>query len=134
MFLISENLLSSLANAKIHHSYRSDHSSISISIKLNNFTLGKGFWKFNATLLADLDYLNMINNVIENTKVEYAIPVYNLDNIKNIPNSELQFSINDQLFLETLLMNIRGKTIAYSSHLKKREIKKKKHYRMKLKN
>ena len=62
----------------------------------------------------------MINNVIENTKVEYAIPVYNIDMIKNIPNSELQFSINDQLFLETLLMNIRGKTIAYSSYLKKK--------------
>ena len=31
----------------------------------------------------------------------------------------LCFSKNDQLFLETLLMNIRGKIISFSSYMKK---------------
>jgi len=34
-------------------------------------------------------------------------------------NEHTIFTINDQLFLEVLLMEIRGKTISYSSYLKK---------------
>ena len=41
-----------------------------------------------------------------------------------IPKSELQFVTNDQLFLETLLMKIRGKTISYSSYKKNLNINK----------
>ena len=43
------------------------------------------------------------------------MPVYNVDNIDQIPNEHIQFTINDQLFFETLMMEIRGKTISYSS-------------------
>ena len=32
-----------------------------------------------------------------------------------INNEDLQFTINDQLFLDTLMMELRGKTISYSS-------------------
>ena len=44
------------------------------------------------------------------------MPVYNIKNVLNIDRSEVQFVINDQLFLETLLMEIRGETISLSSH------------------
>ena len=47
-------------------------------------------------------------------KKQYCLPVYNLDTI-----DELQLVINDQLFLETLLMEIRGKSISYSTYKKK---------------
>ena len=43
------------------------------------------------------------------------LPVYDANHINIIPNVEIQFIINDQLFLETLLMEIRGKTISYSA-------------------
>ena len=52
--------------------------------------------------------------------------MYNLENLHNIPEPELQFSINDQLFLDTLLMKIRGQTISYSSYNKKQNDKKEK--------
>ena len=42
-----------------------------------------------------------------------------MENIKNIPDNEIQFLISDQLFLETLLMELRGKSISYSSYKKK---------------
>ena len=42
-----------------------------------------------------------------------------MENIYIIPDEEIQFTINDQLFLDTLLMEIRGKSISYSSHKKK---------------
>ena len=37
-----------------------------------------------------------------------------MNNLNNIRDSELQFTINDQLFLDTLLMELRGKSISFS--------------------
>ena len=52
-FLISESLMSLINSSKNIPGYRSDHSSITIEIKLHNFMKGKGFWKFNNSLLHD---------------------------------------------------------------------------------
>ena len=41
--------------------------------------------------------------------------MYNYAEIDNIPNEDLQFVISDQLFLDTLLMEIRGESISYGS-------------------
>ena len=51
--------------------------------------------------------------------MEYAVPIYNRDNIEDIDEMQLQFTINDQTFLDTLLMKIRSITIPYASHKKK---------------
>ena len=59
----------------------------------------------------------MINNI----KRQYALPIYNFEHLDLIPLDEIMFTISDQLFLETLLMEIRGKTIAYSSFKKRTE-------------
>ena len=45
-------------------------------------------------------------------------------NQHNIPESDPHFSINDQLFLDTLLIEIRSETISYLSHKKKQNDKK----------
>lgn len=62
------------------------------------------------SLLYDSEY-----DKIAEVKKQYSLPVYWIDNINNTENNDIQFIINDQLFLETLLMEIRGKTISYSS-------------------
>ena len=49
-----------------------------------------------------------------------------MDQINNIPDDQIQFVINDQLFPETLLMELRGKSISFSSYKKKASEKKKK--------
>jgi hypothetical protein len=46
-----------------------------------------------------------------------------MDSIHNIPDENIFFTINDQLFLETLLFEIRGKSISYSSYVKKKKNK-----------
>ena len=56
-----------------------------------------------------------MNNKIFYVKKQYALPVYNIDEIDNIPNTEIQFNINDQLFLDVLLMELRGQSISYAS-------------------
>lgn len=125
-FLISETLLSGLEKCNIESSYRSDHSMISLSIAFNNFKKGRGLWKFNNSLLYDENYLDCIRGVILEVKKQYAAPVYNFGNIHNIPDADISFTINDQLFLETLLLEIRGKTISYASYIKKKKERRKK--------
>lgn len=51
-------------------------------------------------------------------------PVYNLLNVDCIPIDKIQLKINDQLFLDTLLMKSQGKTISSASFKKKEEIEK----------
>lgn len=119
LFLTSESLLNNLEKANIEQSYRSDHSMISITLSFSHFKKGKGMWKFNTSLLNDIEYSKAIEKLITEIKLRYALPVYNAENINNIPNSEIEFIINDQLFLEVLLMEIRGETISYATHRNK---------------
>ena len=46
-------------------------------------------------------------------------------NIRNISNEQIEFIKNDQLFLETLLLKVRGNSIKYSSLRKKKNKQKK---------
>ena len=55
-------------------------------------------------------------------KTQYAAFPYNEENIKDIDNLTFQPIMSDQLFLEILLLEIQGKTIAFSTALKKNEI------------
>jgi exonuclease III len=120
-YLLSDNLMQFVDTVKIDSSYRSDHSGVVLNLKLHHFINGKGLWKFNNSLLKDKTYIQTIKETILNIKCQYAIPLYNLENINNILNEEIMFTINDQLFLEVLLMEIRGRTISYSAYKKKVE-------------
>ena len=60
-FLITENLLPLLRNCEIDISYKSDHSIILLELQFTVHTHGKGFWKFNNSLLEDIEYVNLIN-------------------------------------------------------------------------
>ena len=68
---------------KIQSSYRSDHSVLELNISLHNFKVGKGIWNFNNSLLKNKDYLDTINQCIEDEKMKYAVPIYNLDYLMN---------------------------------------------------
>ena len=107
---------------------------VTLSLTMNNFEHGKGLWKHNNSLLTDADYLKLINSKILEIKKQYCLPVYNLENIDQIPDEELQFIINDALFLETLMMEIRGKSISYASYKKKVKNKEEKELIYKIQN
>ena len=123
-FLISDSLVTSVKNIDIIPGYRSDHSIVCLSI-INNMTnfRPKTYWKFNNSLLYDKDYVMMIKETILSIIKQYCLPVYNFENICNIDSKDIQFSINDQLFFEALLLEIRGRTISFSSQKKKKEQK-----------
>ena len=90
-----------------------------LTIKLTEFCRGKGFWKFINSLLTDKECVNLVICQIKETKMEYAALVYEVENINEVADAIIAFRIPDNLFLDTLLMNIRGKTISYSTHKKK---------------
>lgn len=119
-FLVSEAIMPSVNDVKIISSYRSDHSTVALSLEINEFKNGKGLWKFNTSLLKDKIYIEEVKKCINKVKEQYMLPVYNLEFIENsINNDLLELTISYQLFLEMLLMEIRGKTISYSAYKKK---------------
>ena len=66
-FLISQSLNSFVNNAEIAPSFKTDHSFVQLSSVIGNQPRGKGFWKFNSSLLSDLDYVNAIKSEIKET-------------------------------------------------------------------
>ena len=120
-FIVSKNLMDLIQSCTIKPSYRSDHSAIELKLVLDKFEKGKGIWRFNCGLLKDTEYLKTINHLIGEVKMEYALPVYNLQNLPNFDDTDVQFTVSDSNFLEMLLMWIKGETIKFASALKQRE-------------
>ena len=118
-FLVTENIVNSIKKSQIETGYKSDHSMVTLILAMDNFEHGKSLWKHNNSLLTDTEYLKTINSKIQDIKKQYCLPVYNHEAIDEIPDEELQFVINDQLFLDTVMMEIRGKSISYASYKKK---------------
>ena len=114
-FLISEHLLIETESAEIEPGYRTDHSAVNVVFNFQKQKKGKSYWKFNNTLLKDAEYITTVKNTIKATIEQYSVQ----ENWHDIQVNDLQFEISDQLFFETLLMEIRGKTISYSSFKKR---------------
>ena len=118
-FLISEPLNLIARNVKILPGYRSDHSIVSMSLIFGEKQKKKTFWKFNNSLLSNPDYVNKVKETILNIKKQYAATPYNIDNISSIDNEIFQSVLNDQLFFDILLLEIRNTTLSFSSNLNK---------------
>ena len=80
------------------------------------FEHGKSLWKHDNAMLKDSEYLKIIWSKLWILK---KIPCkFNHDYLKYIPDDEMQFAINDQLFFETLLIENKRKLISYSKYMK----------------
>ena len=117
-FLISFSCFTYAEASSITPGYRTDHSGTILDLILDfNVERGKGYWKFNNSLLKDIDYIKIVKETISDVKQTYSMN----ESGNNADSQQTQFSINDQLFLETLLLMIRGNTIKYSSFKKKQK-------------
>ena len=70
---------------------------------------GKGLWKFNDSVLRDTEYVKLVKKQIKDVKEQYSVHIYNKETLRDIDNLDIQLKIDDQLFLEILLAEIRGK-------------------------
>ena len=97
-FLISESLLGDVKGLKVLSGYRSDHSMVFLALDSNTKKRARQFWKFNNALLKDIEYMQLIKQVIKDVKRQYVALVYDMDKTDTIPDEDIQFRINDQLF------------------------------------
>ena len=81
---------------------------------------GRGYFEFYNTLLRGAVYVSKVKNIILETLSDYTPLVYNKDQITSLPAQDIRLTISDQLFLETVIMNIKGYTISYASSKKKK--------------
>ena len=119
-FLVSKHLASCILESSIDPGYRTDHSIISIDINTKMQKKGKGLWKMNTSLLRNSEYIQMVQDTIVDCKEMYAALPYNRANLNDITIEDLQLTISWKLFLDTLLMMIRGKSISLTSNFKRK--------------
>ena len=69
---------------------------------------GHGYWKFDNTLLKDMEYVKKIKNIIKGNLDRYSVVNNDNNNNGNVINGtsceaymKKEFVINDQLLLET---------------------------------
>ena len=95
-FLISENISYQIKKTCISPSVQSDHSILSINLDLlNTQKRGRGYWKFNNSLLQDINYVNLIKNKITE--------------LKNTTNM-----VNKTIYWDYIKCEIRTTTIEFS--------------------
>ena len=126
--LISENMFQFVTDAKIIPGYRTDHSGIALKLKLIDRERGRGYGKFNNTLLKDKDYVSLIKNTrtIDDVKKTYVSNENNL-NHGNISNEEIQFNINDQLFFRNFINDDKRQYHQIQFRKEEKKIMRKKH-------
>ena len=105
-FLISAELLNALPQNEILYGYRSDHSLVHLALCFSENKKGQGYWKFNASLLHEPEYVLKVKEIIRTTE----------NDLRGTQNC-----VNHRLFWETLKLNIRGMTIKYSALKKKKQ-------------
>ena len=71
-FMISTQLLDNVEKITILPASLSDHSPIYASFKFTPLIKGPGFWKLNTSLLEDLEYIDLLTEMIEIWKIEFA--------------------------------------------------------------
>ena len=59
-FLISDSLQQMVENIEIIPGLRSDHSLVKLTVAIQAFERGPGFWKFNTMLLNDSEYVEKL--------------------------------------------------------------------------
>ena len=60
-----------------------------------------------------------MHKICEDEKLKYALPIYSVEYIRN--NSDTEMRIDHDLFLEAILLQIRGKTIKFAAAQKKKQ-------------
>ena len=126
-FLINFDVVNHLDDCQIVPGYRSDHSGVILKLDFFEHPRGKGYWKFNNSLLKDRKYIKIVKDTIAEVLDLHVKESNNNKNNNNNNNNDNnnnennEYTINDQLLLETILMMIRGETIKYSTYKKRKQ-------------
>jgi hypothetical protein len=103
-FLVSVGLGNITRKTDISYGFKSDHSFISLEIDKQNLKRGKGFYKFNTSLLLDSTFKDKLQKLIPEKVQSYR-----------------EQNLNPNLLWELIRCDISGLAIKYSSELRKHE-------------
>ena len=94
-FFIPSSFQKQVKHCDIIPSVKSDHDAITLTLEISTNRRGPGFWKFNCSLLEDVQYTQMMNTFITETIHENA-------------------NLSDSALFDFLRYKIRDLTITYS--------------------
>ena len=124
-FLVSDDLLNFINASEIIPGYRTDHSAVTLKLQFSAHSRGRGYWKFNNSLLHDKECVKLIKENIEVVKQQYAASPYDRNFVSSCPPSDLQLQIDEDLFLKCYSYIYVG-SLFHIVHIRKRNKKKKK--------
>ena len=107
-FLVNQTTFCNIVSADILPGYKTDHSMITLQISLHSNNRGRGFWKLNTSFLNDIEYVNRIKLIINQTKAEYV----------------QDDTVNPNLLWEMVKMKVREESLKYGTSKKKKLTKK----------
>ena len=122
-FLISQPFFNVTSECNIGCKYRSDHAPVQLKLMTSEHIIGPGTWKLNVKLLENKELEVKILKEILLIKETYAATPYNPDYVQSCPNSTIQLMINESLFWETLLVQLRGVLIKFAAAEKRKNNK-----------
>ena len=70
--LASECAVDNITECNIKTIAQTDHRCVDISYRLSDIVRGPSYWKFNDSLLTDINYVNMINSLIDEYNTEHS--------------------------------------------------------------
>lgn len=103
-FLLDAKLLSTVESVTYHPTVVSDHSILSMDLKVGEYNTGVRRWRFDPTLLADEQFTNYIQN-----------------QITHFINENDTGEVNDSILWESYKAVIRGHIMSFVSGKRKRE-------------
>ena len=103
-FLISKNIANTVVSCEYNFSYKSDHSIVKLTIDINSYERGPGYFKLNNSLILDNEYQQTIKESIK------EIATINKD-------------ANPNTLWEIIKGTVRNETIKYASLKKKENLK-----------
>ena len=103
-FLISKNIANTVVSCEHNFSYKSDHSIVKLTIDINSYERGPGYFKLNNSLILDNEYQQTIKESIK------EIATINKD-------------ANPNTLWEIIKGTVRNETIKYASLKKKENLK-----------
>ena len=104
-FLISSSLSTEALDADILTGFKTDHSLITLSLATKTNTRGPGFWKLNTHFLKDLEYVNLIKEIINEVSNDY----------------KEDETVDAVLLWDVMKMQIRANSIKYAKEQKAKQ-------------
>jgi len=102
-FLVSFNLLAQVDNCNISTGFKTDHSSVDVNLVTTSHARGRGFWKFNTSLLQDANYVKLVKGWINET-------------VNDVNNRDL----NPNVLWDFLKYYLRSETMKYSASISRK--------------